>query len=59
MAKDNFASKINTYTYIKKVQTWWDNIPKAFAFTQVGQILAITNLKRIDLQLASLFKELV
>lgn len=56
-AKDNFSVKINSYSNLNKVRTWWDNISSSFTITQVGQVLAITNLKRVAPELSHLFKD--
>lgn len=56
--KNSVAEKFNdlwkSYSALKQLQLWWDNIPIAFDITKVGKVLAHTNAKRCDPELPDL-----
>ena len=56
--KNSVAEKFNdlwkSYSTLKQLQLWWDNIPIAFDITKVGKVLAHTNAKRCDPELPDL-----
>lgn len=43
-----FMNEWDSYPSLKKLHTWWDDLPLAFDITQVGTVLAHTNARRCD-----------
>ena len=51
---DKFDDLWNSYSALRQLQSWWDNIPMSFDITKVGKVLAHTNAKRCDPKLPDL-----
>ena len=51
---EKFNDLWNSYSALKRLRLWWDNISMCFYITKVGKVLAHTNAKRCDPELPDL-----
>ena len=53
-ASERFAELWDSYKALRLLRSWWDAIPNSFTITQVGEVLAYTNAKRLYPQIPDL-----